>query len=118
MAISELSEATIRAHAAPESFQRGWSYYKNGAVHDLAVPGHEADIAGQFAAIHEGRQGLIHRRQALRRKAHTFRRRCLQDAVHHDPLIRCRSALPHGGGPGKADAVLEFLAPSPQSLIG
>jgi uncharacterized Zn finger protein len=39
MAIPELSEATIRAHAAPESFQRGWSYYKNGAVRDLALRG-------------------------------------------------------------------------------
>ena len=39
MAIPELTEATIRAQAAPESFQRGRSYYKNGAVRELTLRG-------------------------------------------------------------------------------
>lgn len=48
MAIPELSEAMIRAHTAPESFQRGWSYYKNGAVRDLTLRGNmlHANVEG------------------------------------------------------------------------
>jgi uncharacterized Zn finger protein len=37
LAIPTLSEATIRAHATPESYSRGRNYYERGAVTDLAL---------------------------------------------------------------------------------
>lgn len=37
--IPSLSEATIRAHASPESYSRGRSYYDRGAVADVALRG-------------------------------------------------------------------------------
>src|ERR1044072_2489245 len=37
--IPRLSEATIRSHAAPDSFSRGQSYFESGAVADLALRG-------------------------------------------------------------------------------
>src|SRR5437868_6081678 len=39
MDITGLSEATIRAHASPESYSRGRGYYDRGAVADIALRG-------------------------------------------------------------------------------
>ncbi|MEO7911475.1 MAG: SWIM zinc finger family protein [Roseiflexaceae bacterium] len=39
IAISALSEATIRAHCSPDSYTRGRSYYDRGAVADMTLRG-------------------------------------------------------------------------------
>ncbi len=48
MTIPALSEATIRAHSAPESYSRGQSYYEHGAVSNLALRGNllQGDVEG------------------------------------------------------------------------
>jgi uncharacterized Zn finger protein len=48
MTIPALSEATIRAHSAAESYSRGQSYYEHGAVSNLALRGNllQADVEG------------------------------------------------------------------------
>jgi uncharacterized Zn finger protein len=48
MTIPSLTEATIRAHSAPESFSRGQAYYRNGAVSGLMLRGNElhAEVEG------------------------------------------------------------------------
>lgn len=48
MSIPALSEATIQAHAAPESFSRGQRYYARGAVGGLVLRGTvlHADVEG------------------------------------------------------------------------
>jgi len=48
MTIPALSEATIRAHSAAESYSRGRSYYDHGAVSNLVLRGNQlqADVEG------------------------------------------------------------------------
>src|SRR5690348_948455 len=48
MPIPKLSEATIRAHASPDSFSRGRSYYDRGAVSNLTLRGArlQAEVEG------------------------------------------------------------------------
>ncbi|HEX9370108.1 MAG TPA: SWIM zinc finger family protein, partial [Roseiflexaceae bacterium] len=48
MTIPGLSEATIRAHASPDSYSRGASYYQRGAVGELALRGDtlQAEVEG------------------------------------------------------------------------
>src|SRR5690349_20313962 len=48
MEIPALTEASIRAHSAQESYSRGRSYYDRGAVTSLALRGNtiEAEVEG------------------------------------------------------------------------
>src|SRR6266508_5800245 len=55
MPIPKLSESIIRAHAAPESFSRGKSYYDRGAVISLAQRGNmlQGQVEGsQYTPYH------------------------------------------------------------------
>jgi uncharacterized Zn finger protein len=48
MTIPALSEATIRSHSSPESYDRGRSYYDHGAVSNMVVRGNllQGDVEG------------------------------------------------------------------------